>query len=349
MKIKATLREAKNCESRSNTQHGTEITIYGRVGYNIGCLSMLVIIFIFPSRVFPSSESWIPVLSKPYANGTLQEEHFSNPQNQEELLVRQYDPTGRLLKEYYLKTGKMHGPARVYYPSGALKGEAHFAAGKWDGTLKSFSKDGKVLSEGEFRQGRGTEKEYYPEGGLKAETAYVTQKRHGHHREYYRDGSLKYQDTFERDYRIERKKYSENGKLEFVEPYQENWVTRALLYLALNLNETSDPDLVKKYYREGSLKQEIISRSGRREGVCRVYHRNGLLKYQDTYRTGRLLKRKAYDFEGRLLGEIDLRGGVIRDFSRLMRDKKVVTTQAGSSGKGAGSRDVSLINFDSSK
>ena len=29
----AILREVKNCESRSNTQHGTGITIYGRVGY----------------------------------------------------------------------------------------------------------------------------------------------------------------------------------------------------------------------------------------------------------------------------------------------------------------------------
>ena len=29
------LREVKNCESRSNTQHGTGITIYGRVGYEI--------------------------------------------------------------------------------------------------------------------------------------------------------------------------------------------------------------------------------------------------------------------------------------------------------------------------
>ncbi len=317
-----------------------------KIRANIAYLSMLVIIFSFPSRVYPSSESWIPVLSKPYANGTLQEERFSNPQNQEELLVRRYDSNGRLLKEYYLKTGKMHGPARVYYPSGSLKGEAHFATGKWDGTLRSFSKDGKVLSEGEFRQGRGTEKEYFPEGGLKAETAYVNQKRHGLHREYYRDGTLKYEDTFERDYRVQRKKFSEEGRPEFVVQYQARWLTRALLYLAFNLNENSDPDLIKKYYRDGSLKEEKTMRHASRDGVTRVYHRNGLLKYLDLYRNGRLLKRNVYDFEGKLLEGIDLRGGVIRDFHRLMRDKKVVTTQAGSSGKGAGSRDVSLINFE---
>lgn len=309
-------------------------------------LGQIVVLFLLSSDILSASETWPLIATEPYAGGTLKEERFVNPQNQEEIFVRRYYTTGQLLRGYYLKKEKMHGPAKIYYRNGALRGEASFAHGKWEGELKAYSEDGRVLREGHFNGGDGVEKEYDAEGHLKAETSYENQKRHGIRKEYYRNGSLKYEDTFHRNYRVERKKYSKDGTLEFAEKYQENWVNRTLFYLAVNLNETIDPDVVKKYYLDGSLKEEVTSRMGTRDGISRVYHRNGLLKYEDTFRNGRFLRRKYYDFEGRLLGEADLRGGWARDFSRLLRDKKVVTTQAGSGGGGGGGRDVSLINYE---
>ncbi len=43
------LRGVKNCESRSNTQHGTKITIYGRVGYKAALSVMLFTLGIAPA------------------------------------------------------------------------------------------------------------------------------------------------------------------------------------------------------------------------------------------------------------------------------------------------------------
>ncbi len=160
-------------------------------------------------------------------------------------------------------------PLIQYHPSGeiSVKGKLD-ADGLPHGSIQKFGEAGNLLSERTYRHGalHGLSKLYYPTGELMTEWNYKNGKRDGISLGYFRNGKLKDKGFYKQD----------------------------------KLDGT-----VQKYSSDGKLKVEMNFKNDRQEGDTKTFAEDGSLEFVYTYRKGRLLSRKEFDPQGKLIRDQD--------------------------------------------
>lgn len=133
---------------------------------------------------------------------------------------------------------------------------------------REYNDRGILIAERTYDRGvlDGISKLYYPSGELRTELLFKGGKRHGISLGYYKSGTLK-----------------DRGR-----------------YLEDQLD-----GIVRKYNSDGSLKAEMNFKNDRQEGATETYHPGGAVQHIYTYRKGRLLRRRTFDADGRLIQEQD--------------------------------------------
>ncbi len=164
-------------------------------------------------------------------------------------------------------TGRIpEGKVLEYYWAGTLRRVFTYANNKAHGHSHTYYPDGPIWMEQNFRMGLldGPMKTFYKSGSIREECTYKRGKLHGDHKSYYEDGSL---DTVA---------YFNEGKL--------------------------DGDY-RAYFQNGMPKERSTFRDGKKEGSCTTYYETGEIQCIDIYLEGRVIQRKNFDEEGRLLSE----------------------------------------------
>jgi antitoxin component YwqK of YwqJK toxin-antitoxin module len=160
-------------------------------------------------------------------------------------------------------------PLIKYHTNGKVSVEGHLDAdGLPHKIIRKYDEQGNLLSEQNFHHGvlEGVSKLYYPSGQLMTDWAYKHGKRHGVSLGYFRNGKLKDEGVYKDD--------KLDGK-------------------------------VKIYYKDGILKTEMNFKKDRQEGQTKTYRRDGKLEFIYTHSQGRLLNRKKFDSQGKLVLEQD--------------------------------------------
>lgn len=134
--------------------------------------------------------------------------------------------------------------------------------------IRKYDEAGNLLSERNFHHGvlEGVSKLYYPSGELMTHWTYKNGKRDGVSLGYFRNGKLK------------DKGFYKDDKLD---------------------------GEVKMYYEDGTLKTEMNFKDDRQEGQTKTYSRDGKLEFIYTHRKGRLINRKKFDPEGKIILDQD--------------------------------------------
>ncbi|MFQ5450271.1 MAG: hypothetical protein ACE5E9_06550 [Nitrospinaceae bacterium] len=134
--------------------------------------------------------------------------------------------------------------------------------------IRKYNKNGQLISEKNYNHGQleGMSKLYYPNGQLMTVWSYRDGQREGPSRGYYQNGKLKDKGFYKED-------------------------------------KLDGP--VQLYYRNGRVKAEMNFKKGRQEGASKTYTQEGNLEFIYTYRKGRLINRKTFDSQGKLVLDQD--------------------------------------------
>ncbi|GJL79124.1 MAG: hypothetical protein NPINA01_21130 [Nitrospinaceae bacterium] len=160
-------------------------------------------------------------------------------------------------------------PLVKYHPNGKASVEGQLDEnGLPHNTIRKFDEKGNIVSERNFHHGvlEGVSKMYYSSGELMTHWVYKKGKRHGVGIGYFRNGKIKDEGFYKDD------------KLD---------------------------GLVKMYYEDGTPKTEMNFKEDRQEGTTRTYTKEGKLEFIYTHRKGRLINRKKFDADGKLILEQD--------------------------------------------
>ena len=218
-----------------------------------------------------------------------------------------------------------------------------------NGIVFSRYKNGQIKSEISFENGKrnGLDKFYYPNGQIKFETNFVNEKRHGKHFRWFKDGRLMYETNFLNGSGVD-KIYYQDGHLRVEEYYKngdfigdnryQNWVevckSKGLLYLD-NLDTITCKDsilingIVYSYHRSNHrsiLVTEFNCKEGKKHGLYRSWHINGLLMAEGNYKDGKEdgLHQGWYE-NGQLEIEANYINGIYEGkFKRWFEDGKVM-------------------------
>ena len=253
-------------------------------------------------------------------------------------LSRFYD-RGCLISEKTYEDGVNNGFYREYYKSGVLRREVYVLNEKWDGPSRIYSEDGKLEESGYYRPDPsdgvskldGEFKTYDKNGVVIKETTWKRGKKNGlcklltgvtpsHEilREIYKNAKLKEDIGFKDDAPVWFKIYDEKGRVIEESRYldEDREINKVYLFFDVDTKKRlRDPVLFQEkhlqhnlpdgltalYRADGSMSLERNYRSGKLDGMTRIYYDgNGAgVHYEDIYKDGQKVSRKAFDEDGR--------------------------------------------------
>lgn len=164
-------------------------------------------------------------------------------------------------------TGRVpDGKVLEYYWAGTLHRVFTYVNNKAHGHSHTYYPDGSIWMEEHFRKGLldGPMKTFSKNGSIREECAYKRGRLHGEHKRYHEDGSLETVTCF---------------------------------------NEGKPDGGYKAYFQNGLPRENSTFKDGRKEGVSTTYYETGELQCIDVCLEGRVIRRKRFDEEGRLLSE----------------------------------------------
>lgn len=108
---------------------------------------------------------------------------------------KEYYPNGKIMREYFLKDGKIEGSYKLYSTIGKLVSDQYFKDGEPNGYLKTYYESGQLKTEGNMKPDgdiSGLSKEYYEDGTLRKESNFTGQapKFTGETKTYSKNGQL---------------------------------------------------------------------------------------------------------------------------------------------------------------
>jgi uncharacterized protein len=194
-------------------------------------------------------------------------------------LCESYYPNGNLRESATYKSDVMEGPWKQLYESGKPQATATLKAGKPDGTEERFLEDGKIVERLIWKSGACVSRMSFWQNGKPR-------------LEENRAGEL-----------VLQKLYYDNGHVDREGP--------VLPDDGLPFGEPLSPDQTvlgwvpngthKSYFEDGMPYAERSFTHGRRDGVARWFFASGRLATEAHYKDDRLLSRKEYDAQGKLL------------------------------------------------
>jgi antitoxin component YwqK of YwqJK toxin-antitoxin module len=129
-----------------------------------------------------------------------------------------------------------------------------------------------------------TRKTYYPDGVIRSAITYKDGKKNGAEHIFYRDGAIIH---YSRNY--------VHGKLHGL---QQEYDAHALL-LKEESYDHGRLDGRSRYYRNGLLLREIEYRRGMLDGTYREFTKNGVMKVEIIWKSGKVVRGYEYDENGR--------------------------------------------------
>jgi len=161
------------------------------------------------------------------------------------------------------------------------------------------------------------QKDYYPSGTLWREIKFIGGKK-ALQKEYTEEGNLEAEIIFINGEISLEKEYGKEGRLEEETYYQEGKAFLDKVYYAsgkiaeeIELNSKEEPHgLIKKYYKNGSIKREIDYSNDIKNGKENFYSENGKLQSSLSYKNETLdSDSKFFDKNGDLIVEMSFEEG----------------------------------------
>jgi antitoxin component YwqK of YwqJK toxin-antitoxin module len=198
-------------------------------------------------------------------------EYYKNP-----------DGSCKCLKiEYSTFKGKAHGSYTEYYENGKIKMIQNYQHGILHGPVVSYYESGHLSIEMTLQNNKrnGIYKDYYPNGSLKIIVNYVNEKREGIYKDYYPGpengvGKLKVivncvNGFFHGIYK------SYYDVLEGTEAIQDENGIHGVLKEECNDYQGKIHGILKRYFPNGKLKEQIIMNYGIPRGISKIYNSDG--------------------------------------------------------------------------
>jgi len=147
------------------------------------------------------------------------------------------------------RNGKLESITYTYYKTGELQGEWNFINGILQGISKTYYKSGKVEVERNFVNGilQGETRVFHENGAVALDAFYKNNKLEGDVKILDMGGTVRVKDTYIADELVNRIRYDYKGKFE-------------------NQEKTT-----KEFYPNGSVKEEIFIKDGKKEDFVRNY------------------------------------------------------------------------------
>lgn len=217
--------------------------------------------------------------------------------------VREYYENGKLKSEKVFKGEKANGPAAAYYPDGKLQSEAVYLDNRFNGAVKIYGETGALLFEQSFKAGvaDGLFREYDAAGGVKSELLYSE----GHITDSQAAAApadVKSQAPAVTGISIKTKKLARGIRYTFYN--NDRHLGTQVLDPGGNVTGRTGkvPDgIVRTYFSDGKTQTEMSFLKGELNGVSRFYYENGVLASETEYSGDKVVNRKSYDENGRLL------------------------------------------------
>ena len=202
--------------------------------------------------------------------------HLAFYKNKKKLGIGTWDTKG----EFKIISGNIgDGVYRQYYDSGKLMRTFTFKNGKLNGLCKVFYKSGKVEKEGIFSNNKekGTSKLYYNTGVLKGKSNYSDGKKEGITTLYYESGNVKAKMNFKDD---------EPDGLQKM--FYESGAVETKVYFKSGVKDGP----IKQYYENGKLRMTGQLVDGKLEGQVTTYYESGRIKKKVSFHKGRIFRDK---------------------------------------------------------
>lgn len=174
------------------------------------------------------------------------------------------------------KNGKKHGVQKLFRSNGNLSAIAHFKNGLLSGKKEYFQMDGsryliehyKAIPKENKSVLDGVRKVYQNEEVLVDKTNYKNGQKNGRYWLYHPNGNLKEKGKYKNDLIVHKKKtYDASGTL----LRDENFV----IHTKEEGKKASVLDgRIRYYYNNGNISFDCYYKKGKKEGVCKEYHKN---------------------------------------------------------------------------
>ncbi|OPY82055.1 MAG: MORN repeat variant [Syntrophorhabdus sp. PtaU1.Bin153] len=164
-------------------------------------------------------------------------------------------------------TGRIpDGKVLEYYWTGTLHRVFTYANNRAHGYGRTYYPEGLIWMEQHFRKGLldGPARTFYKSRSIREECTYKRGKLHGEHKSYYESGALD---------------------------------------VTVFFNEDKQEGDYRAYFENGMPRESSTYNHGKKEGVSTTYYETGEVRCIDMCLAGRVIQRKRFDEEGRLLFE----------------------------------------------
>jgi antitoxin component YwqK of YwqJK toxin-antitoxin module len=192
-----------------------------------------------------------------------------------------------------VQNGKRNGKYERYFEDGKPEETATYVDDKLEGVEKVWRSNGKLHLQTTYKAGNkeGEELIYLENGKLAERNTWKAGVQVGAI-EYYENGKVRLEETSVGE-RWTRKEYNDDGKLCCEVPF------------TLGAGYWGDVEIYdgveKRYHENGKLWREMPYRAGNRSGTAKSYYEDGKLSGEDRYKDDRLVGRKEYDRNGKVL------------------------------------------------
>jgi len=209
----------------------------------------------------------------------------------------------------YERSGKRirEGVYKTYYPTGELASESPFINDKREGLEKQYYESDKLRSELLYKNDKptGIKKMYTESGQLQSEMPFKDGKRHGVYVWYWYDKNGKRYIRESVSYTNEDIEHNPevNDTETKIKLNEGEYVDENTLYIEdtdlIVEKDTKKPitGILKMYHPNGNLKRECSYKDGKIDGICKRYYENGNLQSESVWKDGTLAQdgiKKSY-------------------------------------------------------
>lgn len=240
---------------------------------------------------------------------------FNGNGEQDGLMVRYHERTGKMIEEANYKNDKLDGLYKEYYPSGELKEVQIWRNGVVQDSVLTYFRGGQLSEKILVKDGKkhGLYTEYFENGKIKAVTNYDNGNYTGKFYSYFQNGAVnKDFETVKNTIQGSKKLYYSNGQLRY----------------DLNVNDDIiDGDYIY-YYADGQKETVGKMKAGKYVGDLINYYPNGKVSMVGQYgEDGKENGRSDYfDIEGKKYQTFEYKKGTLQKIELFDKDEKLVKT-----------------------
>ena len=231
-----------------------------------------------------------------------------------------YHENGQVQTVAHFKDGQVDGHVKNYTLRGELKSDILYKNDKYNGESCEYYSSGDLRRKRTFVDGvpNGKDIQYYANGKLALEYTSVDDKYDGEYIRYYQNGLPAIRCTYKAGKRNGKyTTYHNNGAVKLEETYTDGKSTGTYREYhpngKLKLEGNSKNDALfgpaTSYHDNGKIHENLnYDNTGKLQGICKAYTRDGILHYEQVYEKGVLVACKYYDRKGAVVADEKKKG-----------------------------------------